>query len=184
MINRKVILPWGAVKMCPYFNRLELGDKSYDLYDLDKVMANLDGYTLKDDDYIRRSLEIKFNQLRSLDSYRLSKEDEIESKYFKIRFYKKGTLHLYFKDKQLWDFFNLQAMKGKNWLPPGKKVDDMKFVDDIPELVKEPILETFEAPEMLSLEARQTFEEIPFTLLDQSLMFDDDDQLDKQFELF
>lgn len=38
-----------------------------------------------------------------------------------MRCYKKGTLHMHFKDKELWERFNLTAARGKNWLP-----DDVK----------------------------------------------------------
>lgn len=44
-----------------------------------------------------------------------------ESTYFEMRCYKKGTLHMHFKDKELWERFNLTAARGKNWLP-----DDVK----------------------------------------------------------
>ena len=38
-----------------------------------------------------------------------------------MRSFKKGTLHMYFTDKGLWERFNLTAARGKNWLP-----DDVK----------------------------------------------------------
>ena len=44
-----------------------------------------------------------------------------ESEFFKIRFFKKGTLHLTFLDEWLWKEFNYQAAKGKNWLPDGDR---------------------------------------------------------------
>lgn len=44
-----------------------------------------------------------------------------KSSYFEMRCYKKGTLHLLFRDRKLWERFNLTAADGKNWLP-----DDVK----------------------------------------------------------
>lgn len=47
----------------------------------------------------------------------------IDTKYFTVTFYKKGTAHLVFKDMELLEKFNLFAARSKNWLPPcyGKK---------------------------------------------------------------
>jgi hypothetical protein len=49
--------------------------------------------------------------------------------FFKIKFWRKGTCHIYFKDKDLWDKFNYEVMKGKNWLPPGTKVSNGEVVE-------------------------------------------------------
>ena len=47
----------------------------------------------------------------------------IETKYFTLTFYKKGTCHIVFRDEELLEKFNLYAGKQKGWLPPfyGKK---------------------------------------------------------------
>ena len=39
-----------------------------------------------------------------------------DSHFFEITLYKKGTMHLIFKDESLWARFNQAAAKGKNWL--------------------------------------------------------------------
>ena len=39
-----------------------------------------------------------------------------ESKFFRFRCFKKGTLHIEFKDKKLWADFNLAVCKGKNMI--------------------------------------------------------------------
>ena len=39
-----------------------------------------------------------------------------ESHFFTLRLYKKGTMHLQFKDESLWARFNQAAAEGKNWL--------------------------------------------------------------------
>jgi hypothetical protein len=44
-------------------------------------------------------------------------ESEVDSHFFKLKFFKKGTLHLYFKDEKLWDEFNMRACLNKKWLP-------------------------------------------------------------------
>ena len=47
----------------------------------------------------------------------------IDTKYFTVTFFKKGTAHFVFKDMELLEKFNIFAAKYKNWLPPsyGKK---------------------------------------------------------------
>lgn len=47
----------------------------------------------------------------------------IESKYFTLTFYKKGTVHLTFKNAELLKKFNIFGSQKKAWLPPcyGKK---------------------------------------------------------------
>lgn len=52
----------------------------------------------------------------------------IDTKYFTVTFFKKGTAHFVFKDAALLEKFNLFASRQKGWLPPtyGKKrYDDM-----------------------------------------------------------
>ena len=43
-------------------------------------------------------------------------ERQAESTFFRMRYFKKGTLHLEFKDDALWERFNLVACQGKGWL--------------------------------------------------------------------
>ncbi len=62
----------------------------------------------------------------------------IETKYFTLTFYKKGTCHIVFRDEELLEKFNLYAGKQKGWLPPfyGKKAyKDMD--EEEKDLVKE-----------------------------------------------
>ena len=42
-------------------------------------------------------------------------DKDCESTYFKIRFFKKGTIHLTFKDRYLWQEFNYRAAKHKGF---------------------------------------------------------------------
>lgn len=44
-----------------------------------------------------------------------------DSEFFKFKGFKKGTLHLEFKDKDVYEKFNKLACQGKSWLPPGGK---------------------------------------------------------------
>lgn len=42
------------------------------------------------------------------------------SHFFKIRYYGKGTAHLYFRDLEVWQRLNVTASKMKGWLPDGE----------------------------------------------------------------
>jgi len=44
-------------------------------------------------------------------------EKNIETEFFTLDSYKKGTLHITFKNQEYLDQFNILANKGKNWLP-------------------------------------------------------------------
>lgn len=43
---------------------------------------------------------------------------ELEFRHLRIKFYKKGTAHIYFLDKELLDKFNIYGSQKKGWLPP------------------------------------------------------------------
>lgn len=128
-INRKVILPYGTKygSYCDAHSLKTYGDKfslpwdSNNIYnDIDKCIAYIAGHTLPDYATMRFALEEKFKELGHIktgDKF----DNTCETPYFKIKFFKKGTVHLYFKDKKLWDDFNLTACATKNWLPDDEK---------------------------------------------------------------
>ena len=69
----------------------------------------------------KKYVEIKHNSIdsrlnESKDSY-LSFGQWYDSEFFKFKIFKKGTLHIEFKDKYLYEQFNMTACKVKNWLP-------------------------------------------------------------------
>lgn len=106
-VNKKVILPIGG----NYWFR----DIPEVLHDLNLVFENITGE--KDPLFSRAYREDRLrNQVTSFDK-------GIETKFFILDSYKKGTLHVKFKDQNLLDKFNILASKGKKWLPPsfGKK---------------------------------------------------------------
>jgi phospholipid N-methyltransferase len=128
-INRKVILPYGvkygaysdAHSLKEYGDNFSLPWDSNNIYnDIDKCIAYLAGHTLTDYSTLSYALEEKFNQLGKIktgDKF----DNTCESAYFKIKFFKKGTVHIYFKDKKLWDLFNMTACATKNWLPDDER---------------------------------------------------------------
>lgn len=106
-VNNKVILP--------HFNWLEYDrwcvpyTKEGMLNDLDKVMSYFDGGRT---DYmtIAKAVEKAFKD---------GQTRKIESSYFEIDCFKKGTIHLRFKDEGILRRFNVFAAQNRGWLPPG-----------------------------------------------------------------
>ncbi len=108
-VNKRVIIPRIGIDPYDYDKRrirLCYGTPEK-LDDIDKVMNYFDGKT----NYVRMSeVAGKVNQSEEITSI-------LESEYFKIRFYKKGTTHLTFKSEDIRRRFNIEVGKRKGWLP-------------------------------------------------------------------
>ena len=57
-----------------------------------------------------------FGNINSITKQNIQWGVKYDSEFFEFRFYKKGTIHLYFKDVYLYEQFNIVACKSKNWL--------------------------------------------------------------------
>jgi SAM-dependent methyltransferase len=106
-VKRKFILPyivtwerqWG---MRPSWNRPS------ELNDIDTAMCTITGKRIEEIESINKAID------------RGCKEGwPVESTFFRIKCYQKGTGHFEFKDAGLWDKFNRIACDGKKWLPEG-----------------------------------------------------------------
>lgn len=130
-INRKIIAP-AYVKYGQYMSTYDLkqfGDRfslgysdwgKSNLSDLEKVMCALSGKSFQEIHTISNALELKFNEIGKV--YTGDKIDNVcYSEFFKIKFWRKGTIHLEFLDKKLWEEFNYRACFNKNWLPDDEK---------------------------------------------------------------
>ena len=128
LVNKKIILP-GWVSYGKYMTTSSLkmyGDKietnfSYhsEYSDVDKCMAYITNTRMENIRTIYETLEQKFNligNVRTGDKF----DSECDSTFFHIKFYKKGTIHLTFKDDKLWEQFNIRACWQKKWLTPGQ----------------------------------------------------------------
>jgi hypothetical protein len=99
-VNRKVILP-GYVAF--EFGRFrESYWRNDEFNDIDRAMCYLDGKRIEDIRTIRQAFD--------------PNSGEAESTFFRMRYFKKGTIHLEFKDEALWTRFNVAACEGKGWL--------------------------------------------------------------------
>lgn len=125
-IAKKVIIPCYGI-----FDSWDGRPRTYRarevLEDIERILNFLDGGMTRDIsfwDTIERSFGAGITK-------------NIELKYFKATFYKKGTVHLVFTCPELIERFNIYAAQQKKWLPPdyGKKrysqmSDDEKAVID------------------------------------------------------
>lgn len=113
MVNKKVILPLPTTN---YFNEIDVDNyrAANKLNDIEKTMDYLN------DGKVGAYMDI-YTILGRAD--RNGETRNIDSKYFTITFYKKGTVHLTFKYPELLKKFNIFGSLKKAWLPPcyGKK---------------------------------------------------------------
>lgn len=116
-VNQKLVFPWGCSFDAKYFNKFELcfhGSQIDVYHDLDRIMCVLDGNDFEKCHTIASTLDIRFRNLGH--NVRAPFDNECQSDYFNIKFFKKGTVHLTFRDRDLWARFNITASKGKSWI--------------------------------------------------------------------
>lgn len=105
-VNLKVILP--NFVDATWFKTYHINSHRWDEYsDIDRVMSYLSGKKYEEIKTLKSAIE----------SIRIGDNGLYESEFFTFRCYKKGTLHIKFKDEWLWEEFNLRATDGKKWLP-------------------------------------------------------------------
>lgn len=106
-IDKKVILPCYGV-----FSEYSSQPRDYEarkvLEDIERILNFLDGGMTRDVD-LWNNLTLSFERRET---------KNIELKFFKATFYKKGTVHLVFNCPELIERFNIYAAQKKAWLPP------------------------------------------------------------------
>lgn len=119
-VGKKVILPcngafsdwkWDKNPLNVY-NCVEL------LSDMQKALNYLDGGQTDD-----INLNVAITKARDECNYK-----KIDTKYFYVTFYKKGTMHCVWKNEELLKRFNIYVSKRRNWFPPcygNKHYNDM-----------------------------------------------------------
>ena len=115
-VNRKIVFPWGCRFEKDYGRRFcTYHGSNIDIYhDLDRILCVLAGKDFKECGTIAKAMSKKFEILGR--DVRQGFDNQTESEFFDIKFWMKGTVHLTFKDKDLWARFNIAAAKGKQWL--------------------------------------------------------------------
>jgi hypothetical protein len=133
-VNRKVIIPY-YIDFDDKYSSDKSGRYSVDyryrnnLNDIDKALCLITGdqygeITLPDKTVqkgiitCQDALDARFKEIgliRPGDKY----DNTCSSHFFDFKFWKKGTLHMTFKDEWLWEQFNIKVAGQRNWLPTG-----------------------------------------------------------------
>lgn len=126
-VERRVILPdiglsstFGGDWYFPNSSRDEADD-------IDKVMNYFDVKHKRD--YVKISDIANSNKDNSSKTNKNIFE-KMHSEYFEIKFFKKGTCHLVFKDENILRAFNIEAGKRKGWLPQSygtKSINELTY---------------------------------------------------------
>lgn len=128
-VNKKVIAPvyvrygeyMSSYDIKQYGDNFRLGFHGENKYsDIDKMLCYISGKPYENITTIKRALENKFDQLGKVFTGQ-KYDNSCSSTFFEIKFYKKGTVHLKFKDNFLWQEFNMRACAGKMWLPDDER---------------------------------------------------------------
>lgn len=113
-VNRKIILP--NMLECPYGKeapRYLNYSRSSVLEDIEKALCLMYGMKLSD-----ISTNKHTSTIQAVFSY--INEDDFgkwhDTYFFKVKVYKKRTMHLYFKDEKVWEDFNRRVCEGKMWI--------------------------------------------------------------------
>jgi len=113
-VGRRVVLP-GCRDYYAYGGKLKVKwDFKRKLEDIDRVVKLIMG---KAEKTLVQAVE-EHDDLTGV---------KAESSYFSARFYKKGTMHLYFENKHLLDNLNLIVGRQRGWLPQAKEQVPKEF---------------------------------------------------------
>lgn len=115
-LNKRVIMPNG-VEYEPRWDGWSLPWRREDFFnDIDKALCFIAGKKFEDIRAVRVAID---EHLRSIGRNGAAYDDGFESEFFRVRVFKKGTVHLDFKDLDLLAKFNIAAAEGKGWLGAG-----------------------------------------------------------------
>jgi len=114
--------------------------RDQDLRDIDTVMNYFDGMS---------NYYSMFEALTH--AFTRGETKKIESEYFTVNCYKKGTIHLTFNDENILRRFNVAACMGKKWLPCDYGA---KGFDELP-MAEKDVVESFEGRKSYTLNRKQ-----------------------------
>lgn len=114
-LNKRIIMPNGVVHE-PKWDGWSLPWRREDFFkDIDKALCFIAGKKFEDIQSVHAAIEEHLRQIGRGVAY----DDVFESEFFRVRVFKKGTVHLDFKDLDLLARFNIAAAEGKGWLGAG-----------------------------------------------------------------
>lgn len=130
-VNKKIIAPMyvkhgeymSSYDLKQYGDRFSLGYNGEHKYtDIDRALCYISGKPYEHITTIKSALQTKFEQLGKVFTGHKF-DNSCSSTFFDIKFYKKGTVHLKFRDNFLWQEFNMRACAGKQWLPDNERTE-------------------------------------------------------------
>lgn len=133
-INKKVIVPMYGLER-RYNGNSEITYRMKDkLHDITKVFNYLARHKSE------HVPSLVAGSVRAANNYQ---DFKLDMNWFDIKFFKKGTAHLWFKDMELLDKFNIFGSQKKGWLPPcyGKK----PYEDMTPD--EKAVIDEFQGPD-------------------------------------
>ena len=106
----KVILPIYGVFSDAYWDKetFHVRKAEREISDIEKVFNYLDGNSTA-------AVDLHGVLLRACEQ---GQTRNIPCKYFDVTLYKKGTMHIKFRNQELVDRFNIYCCRNKGWLPP------------------------------------------------------------------
>ena len=108
-VNCRLVFPYGCRFWIGRFDLWSARDAGEIYSDLDRVLAVLDGQSFEEIVTVRDALE------RSFHNHGVHPHP-CESTFFRIRYFKKGTVHLKWKREDLLATFNTTAAAGRQWI--------------------------------------------------------------------
>ena len=103
MVNKKFIVPWGC--RITYGGRVSFGEVGK-MNDITKALCNLMGKSFED-----------IESMYDLEN-RMWFGTWFEWGFFRIKCFKKGTIHFEFLDEEVWYKFNQTVAKSRGWSLP------------------------------------------------------------------
>jgi hypothetical protein len=113
-VNKKVILPYAVEADYSGGMRMRY-DWHETINDVDRALAMIAGKKLSQIHSAATALNTHFKTFKRVSG--ALENNVVTCEHFKIRFFKKGTAHLFFLDEELWEQFNITVAKARNWLP-------------------------------------------------------------------
>lgn len=109
-INSKVIIPTYGM-----FSSYDWVKRAFEVYEAEKVISDIEKVFDYLDGNETAAVDLHGVLLRACEA---GQTRNIPCKYFDVTLYKKGTMHIRFRNQTLVDRFNIYCCRKKNWLPP------------------------------------------------------------------
>lgn len=116
-VNKRVIIPMNGVwSSWRWQGKNEWSLRGYTAIEALRDLAKALDYIA---DPVYSSIDTHHNLENQIQmNFKMGIASNIETKYFILTFYKKGTCHIVFKDEDLLEKFNLYVGSQRDWLPP------------------------------------------------------------------